>query len=221
VCYDVNTELKGVIIMKRYILILLSLVMIFSICACGEEDTQPKDTPVLQLGEIASTDVAEFSLLQYDMGTKVDIASMTYEKFCYVTEEDSVEYNGKNYSTNKADPGRAYISITFTLENIGKTSLDAKVPFGDSGYSQSPAALIKINYDNGYMFQFDWSHRYNGGTEWDYNNIISLQPLSGVKTYRTYINVPAELINSSKPLVFEVSVPNGDGTFSQFNYVVR
>lgn len=191
--------------MKKPLLIVLTLAMLLSLCACGGgndtptsnvDDTPPatenpvEETPaddsettdILEIGEVASTDKVEFVLKNFSFG--------------------------KYYANDPAE----FAIVDCSIKNIGKTTLDDMAKFSDDkGGTRLIRGIMRLNYDDGYIFNESLYNPY-----WDY------EPLSPAVEHTVAYTVPAEVIeNTDKSLLLEVVLPNEDGTMTIFTYKLR
>lgn len=200
--------------MKKKILALsLAIITCFSLCACGGEEIEK-----FKVGEVASTSKAEFTLTRFEIGEVLD-NSTSYDEYMVVIENptNADKQSGQYANPFVAESGKCLISITFTIKNIGKETLDW---VGDSRYV---ADMLKINYNNGYEFEFedDDCALYTDGS-WERNGVLlDIEPLSNACEYRAYVEVSSEVMtDTSNSLVLQVKLPT-DKRSQTIEYVIR
>lgn len=174
----------------------------------GETSTQPE---MKELGETITTENFEFTLMQAIFGTNLcpDTSSPDYliVDGDYSTTVTGVD--GKKYTrAYVADDDRAYVSIAYTLNYIGKTSL-----------TWTPA--ISVDYNDGYTFSgaaySNSTVMYKEDEKWNTSTSIALEPLAPEREFRFVFDVPREVMeNTDAPVKINISL---DG--SQYTYSIR
>lgn len=206
--------------MKKLPALILSLVMILSLCACGGGGAQTEAT--LALGEVASTDLAEFTLEDSQFTYYVSNVSSNYVE---PTEEPN--------SLFAASIGHCYVSLTFTITNKDRG--------GSISYAGGFAEWIPgwvVSYDgNDYPVKgFDLNN--NAGSNYislSYSAVMDKESGTAIGkhgsgnyllsagetvTLRAFgiIDVEPEALTDGFDMT--VKVPNANGEYESFTYTV-
>ena len=99
--------------MKRIIAFVLSLIMLLTLCACGETEKEKLEEEKLDVGKTASTDLAEFTLENAQFAYYLDNTFMS-ENYLVPTD-DANEVFG-------ASLGHCLVSLTFTLTSKNRAN---------------------------------------------------------------------------------------------------
>lgn len=221
--------------MKKLLLLLLSLAMIVSLCACGgdgttnstptETTTPPTTEPPtvkLSIGETASTDLAEFTLESSQFTYYVSNVSTNYVE---PTEEANTLF--------AASVGHCYVSLTFTITNKdrgGSISYAGSFPewtpnwtvsYGGNDYTvkgfdlnnNAGSSSISLSYsaimnkDTGKMLG-----KHDSG-----NYLLSAGETVTLRTFGIIDTEPEALTDGYE---FTVGVPNSSGAYEFFTYTV-
>lgn len=219
--------------MKKTISLLLALVLCLSLCACGEkEDNKPtkatepapttEPTVQLELGEPASTDIAEFTLDKSQFTLYVSNVSSNYVE---PMDEPNELFN--------ASIGHCYVSLTYTITNKDRGgSLDFAGTFGDwnpkftvsYGGEEYPVKGFDLNNKDGdTFFTMAYSVVLDRNTgEILYRNDTGNVLISAGETvtYRSFGVIGIEPENLTDSYKLTVSVPNSKGEYERFTYTV-
>ena len=174
--------------MKKFLSVILGLVICLSLCACGG------NTDTLKVGDTTTTSVVEFTLTRFEYADKLKNAVFQTGKtpdpeYLLPTEEE--QYN----SPFVAKEGNVMISFSYTLKNIGKEKLTFPINLG-----------ITANYNDGY--EFDAYVNLIKGEYVVLKDTTSLDPLSDICEGRGYIEVPIEVMeNEDAPLLLKIDLP--------------
>ena len=168
-----------------------------------EEETAPQE---LSLGETAKTDMAEFTLTEFEILSELKVSSY------------NIQIREGKGTIHTPDKGMVYAAPVFTLRNLAKES-----------YGVEKALNFAVDYNDGYLYEMDDYTCYITHEEgtWERNKIGTsrgqrpeLPPLmSG--TYQVFL--PAiELIetDTEAPLRIVVRLPASNGS-QVFTYLVR
>ena len=204
--------------MKKILALLLALCMVLALCACGE--AAEKDEPAPEEPESAEeptpTEEPEPEEIIYNIGDPVqtDVAEVV------VTE---VNFSEK-YSICKAASGYQFVTVTFSIKNIGKETMPP-IRY-DNTYTMYLYQIPYVDYNDGYIFKVG-EVTVRGETYhvscFASNEALtdSLQPLSEAVTITSAIYVPEEVVtNTDAPLLIRVRVPSS-GDAIEFAYKVR
>lgn len=178
--------------MKKMCILILSVVMGISLCACGKTTTAEKGIVSNEIGDAVSTDAAELVLL-----------NVSYEDtFGSVTPKE----------------GYSFVVVDYTLKNIGKTDFGYFLT-ATGGRSMCMESIVSIDYNDGYIFyvddvegadgkNYDKNYMYQMS---DYLYIRDLKPLSDAVTVQAAICVPNEVIeNTDAPLLIKFNLLNAN-----------
>lgn len=201
--------------MKKTLLFVLTLAMILSLCACGgdsnkDNSSSNQTTDTLEIGEVATTDIVEFSITRFEYAEKLKNATFATGKTPdpeYLLPTEEVQSN----NPFEADEGKVMISFSYTLKNTGKEELNFPVDLG-----------IVADYNDGYKFEA--SVDVIKGEYVVLKDTTSLAPLSDACEGRGYIEVPLEVMeNNVATLYLVISLPldcNSEET-SEVIYKIR
>ncbi len=92
--------------MKRILALVLSLIMLLTLCACGETEKEKLEEEKLDVGKTASTDLAEFTLENAQFAYYLDNTFMS-ENYLVPTDDANNVF--------VAGLGHCLVSLTFTL----------------------------------------------------------------------------------------------------------
>lgn len=204
---------------KKMLSLLLVAVLTCSVCACGskaqgqEENSNTKaeenSTTEVKLGDTVKTDIIEFSLTRVEFADK-----LKYATFSSLTKPDKeyllpTELEQSN-PVFVAKDGETFLSYSFSLKYLGKEELEVPTDMN-----------IIANYNNGYKFE-TYSQAYMWSDYVQIQEMTKLKPLDPEGEGRGCMKVPFEVRdNEENSLSITVSIPNGDGTNSDYTYVIR
>lgn len=217
-------------IMKRFLSMMLALVLCWSLCACGGGNSDTPETteapteppiPKLDLGETAATDIAEFTLLD---------SSFTYYATSlstnYVAPVDEPDYF-------TASVGHCLVSVTFKITNKDR---GGSLSFAGGAGNWKPNWTVSYNGADYSVKGYSLSS--NSGNHWidlayaallsaDGNETIKRYGLSSYLLYagdtvtlRTIGVIDIEPENLTDSFDFTVGVINSKGEHELFTYTV-
>lgn len=216
--------------MKRFLSMMLALVLCWSLCACGGGNSDTPETteapteppiPKLDLGETAATDIAEFTLLD---------SSFTYYATSlstnYVAPVDEPDYF-------TASVGHCLVSVTFKITNKDR---GGSLSFAGGAGNWKPNWTVSYNGADYSVKGYSLSS--NSGNHWidlayaallsaDGNETIKRYGLSSYLLYagdtvtlRTIGVIDIEPENLTDSFDFTVGVINSKGEHELFTYTV-
>lgn len=218
--------------MKKIISILLSVIMIFSLCACGngnsdveesskesttESTSQPTEDTTEKHGEDTTESTEEDTTVEEETSEKVPKAKklskgkkIVVNNFEFTLKKVELSYDvkpsnpPKYYSHYPADDGQVYIYINAKVKNLNKQKVSC-----DEIYS------VVADYNDGYTYT-----GFNIVTDTDgdftYANITSIDPLQTLEI-NYLIDCPEEVETSNKPLLLTFNF----GDDQEYTYKVR
>lgn len=202
--------------MKRIIALVLSLIMILALCACGETEAK------LAVGETASTDIAQFTLENAEFAYYLD--NVVNDNYLVPTDESNIMY--------AASTGHCFVSLTFTLANNDRGGY---LSFPDSsGWSPSltvayggedyPVKGFDLNFKEG-SDQLNLSfaasiNKETGKLTGQIGTVNYLLHAGKTITIRTFGVVAFDPENLTDGFELSVDVPNSKGEYETFTYAV-
>lgn len=204
--------------MRKIICLVLPIILVATILAgCSSNDeNNTKQTVNHNIGETVSTDSVELK-----------IQDVSYGKYLYRDLDDnylmaSNDPAGKYFSVD----GFAFVSIQYTVKNIGKTTITQYVPSSENSISGVLSGMFSLDYNNGYkyyvvdVFNHVVSCTFGDNIE-AIESFSDLVPLTEAKTYRTVIQVPEEVITQTdNNLLLNVNVPNSE-SYETISFTLR
>lgn len=206
--------------MKNFFALLLALMMCLSLCACGGGGKE--ETPKMALGETASTDLAEFTLIDSELTYYVSNVSSNYV-------EPTTEAN----ELFAASIGNCYVSATFTITNkdrggsisyagsFAEWSPNWTVSYGDTDY---PVKGYDLNMNEGtdsISLQFSAVvDSATGDVIKKHDSMNYLLSAGETVTLRAFGVVNFDPENLTDGFDFTVGVPNSTGEYEYFTYAV-
>lgn len=195
--------------MKKFLALLLSGLLCFSLCACDKGNDTPNTTNPVQeinkIGDTIGTDAVE-----------VKLKEVSY-KDEYVTDE---------YITVTPKSGYSFVVVNFSLKNVGKTDLTYfHIP---NGSTYIPGKIVSVDYNDGYTFMLD-DVTVESGVVYsetnfytNYPTLDKLKPLGEGATYEVAICVPDEVIeNTEAPLLIKFFLVNSNRASEVVTYTIR
>ncbi len=227
--------------MKKVISTLLAiLIIVFSLIGCSNNNGEKSESnssknEYLSVGDTISTDTADVVITDVQYGAYLVAEKDENYDYIITNSEDyllAVENDEKtDFDSYKSQTGKKFVSITFKINNTGKNTIERYLPVGETKTSSILNAMFSLNYNDGYTFY--------PGTITNIKNIDSvddyfctvgengysvtfdkLEVLAEAKTYRTVIQVPAEVADGNEELLLNVNVPTID-SYQQFIYKLR
>jgi len=221
--------------MKRAIALLLALMLSLSLCACGGGDSTPETTEAsavttqapttevtepptepavtLGLGETASTDIVEFTL---DAAQLAIALSSVYDNTYCAPKDYNAEEDAKNPFV--CAKGHTYATFTYTIRNLDRTSFKGKLPLVSAEYKGTTS---NKQVDGAEYIKESEQWRTTGNNPvtpvYSWNFVLDV---GEEKTFRSFIDVPAEADSLTDEFLLLVELPNSDGTTSVFTYSI-
>ena len=214
--------------MKKIITLLLVLVMVLSLCACGgekaSETTNKTSDDTGSIEEIdaeseGETEATEAEQIINNIGDTVstDIVEAT---LIDVSFEDTYLVTPKD--------GYSFVIVDFSMKNIGKNNFGMFIGNGGNK-TKLPSSLVAIDYNDGYTFICDDVEEKNGSIADDScfchpNNayVDDLKPFGEGETYKVAICVPNEVVeNTEAPLLIKLYLMNSQYESEVAVYSVR
>ena len=200
--------------MKRICLIIFSLIMVFLLASCDSKEVKmdsqsDNHTPsVIQIGEKFGTDSVECSIDEVKWITELDVLPLPRDKYGSVGADVLCPgYNFRGMSGfNDTTSGYPYLSVKFTLKNVGKTLIEPLRNENELiGYGS-----IAVVYDDGYTFESDTAL------------MTELEVLGDAFCEGRLIELPNEVMtNDEKPLYIKMTLPNSSGEVEEFMITAR
>lgn len=186
--------------MKKMLLLLLSLVLCMSLCACGSGNETQASSEIKQENTAQTTTDDSSTEEESEASKNEQVVLHLNEKVTFgdleLTIIDVRIKDGDGYSVNYSTGGRHYggpsVVVTYSLKNIGKVS------------ARPPQGMLQLNYADGYTFIHDvyinGKHPNifeNGGV----NTPDELEILSSEQYYLEAFTIPQEVLdNTENPL---------------------
>ena len=206
--------------MKKFIALLLVVVMCFAFTACGSNFE--KNTQKFNLKETVSTEIVDFTLENSEFAYYVSNSSSTY-----------VEPTDKPNSMFASKTGTCYVSMTVTITNKDR---GGHIDFGGSFGTWEPSEWsVKYNGETYEMFGFDLNHdnikaislQYGAYVDKDTGKTISkigtnnaLIDAGETVTIRFFSIIHIEPESLKDGFNLEVKVPNSAGERETFTYTI-
>lgn len=213
---DKEFILERKIKMKKILSLLLVLVTLFGLCACGEN----ADSSVFSVGDSVETDILKLTLENAQLAIKLNATSYgTYSQIQsgnttisekYFTAE---EYNpstdaGKAYVAPK---GHTYIAIECKVENLDRASVDLGERFLKVSYSKHEFKNLDLNYGCNSVNGYAWE-------KYDASNILLLA--GETEYFRAYVDIPVDVESLEDEFDLTFYIPNSKGKTEGFRYHV-
>lgn len=211
--------------MKKLIILLLALVMLVSLCACGGGNdtpatTEPEETAkpetstdvIYHFGDTITADMVEFTPVFEGFADK--LANWPDKDF--MTPEG--QFSGSTPYAASDEKVMMYFSGTINYVGDSKENVNFVYDF-------------TIDYNNGYLFDFVGGDAFNSGKgyhsdcgitdniesgDWDYENSAIFEPLSSNKTryVRFCIEVPKQLETDTNNILITFHIAGSDYVYS-------
>ena len=204
---------------KKKILFLLLMSMTCSMLfACGSKDTQKEtgkqneeaeETETYALGQTVSTDIFELTLNKADL--TIALENRIGNEYFIPKEYDAADDAKNPYVASK---GHTLAAFTYTAANLDRGSVNVDESFNPT--------FLTIEY-NGETYHSDtiYGARSTDGLNWERNNSSNVLLLaSDSAMYRAYVDIPIEIENLSDTFTMIFSLPNSDGTTTDFTYTI-
>ena len=204
--------------MKKVISMLLVLACCLSLCACGDTKIQ-----TASIGETVSSDRAEFILKRFEFGKNLYYDnSITNDNFLLPIAEDELTELPAGETSKTSEDGKVFLSLSFSIENIGKTPLREFVDLPDGSSTIYLSGYIELEYD-GYLFRnTDDNAFFKKSTSFWSLATLEMDVMAPVENYVGYITVPEKVMTDTEtPLYLRVYLPNEAGKFETYTYKLR
>ena len=184
--------------MKKAMSLILALMMCLSLCACGGEKT-----------------------------TLATVGTTTGSEIVELTVSDIKFYDGEYpfYSVEKA--GHTFVTVLFTLKNIGKDNLGFWPDVVHGNGTKLPSGILYIDYSDGYKFycadvRGDDGDNYHVSVFYEGDLLDEVKPLGDAIGYAVAICVPNEAIeNTEAPLNLNFYLPSSKDKTVTISYDLR
>lgn len=184
--------------MKKPLLIVLTLAMLLSLCACGGNESSK-----IQTAEFDKTvAVDEFEITVYNniiTATQLNGDEDQYDEFLTT---DMTNYGDTVLCdiTLVAKEGYTLVVVPFEVKNVGKE---------EANFDK----LVSLNYNDGYTYDASKQYWTMGGTDdWHEFTSVDIMSLSTIEC-KAYLTVPEEVFsNEDAPLKL---------TIANYEYVIR
>ena len=208
--------------MKRIIAFVLSLLMVLSLCACGETKEKEKEEK-LAVGNTASTDLAELTLENAQFAYYLD--NHVNENYLAPIEETDTMY--------AASLGHCFVSLTFTLTSkdrggsisfagtFGDWQPNFTVTYGGESYTAKGFDLNDNEGSGGINLTFAaYIDRGTGKSSGQIGSSNYLLDAGKTVTIRTFGVVAVDPENLTDGFDISVDVPNSQGEYETFTYTI-
>lgn len=212
--------------MRKLLLIILTLSMLMSLCACGGETADKSES----VGGSESVDSATFTIGE---GFGTDNVECVIKEIKWITSEE-FENHSSGQSLNIKDMFPSYkflgvskiskdsltdttpLCVVYSLQNVGKEDVVCgEEPTGDGSYSLLSYGNIDVLYDDGYTFSVTENNKYGGFTS---TLKVLSDPITGVMVY----SLPNQVFeNNEKTLNLKITLPSSNGELEEFIVSIR
>lgn len=203
--------------MKRIIAFALSLLIVLSLCACGETEEEKEEK--LTVGNTASTDLAELTLENAQFAYYLNNTFMD-ENYLLPTDEPNKVF--------AATLGHCLVSLTFTLTSKDRGSyIDFAGNFTDwdpnftvtyGGASYTVKGFDLNDNDGSDYFSLDFS--VIGSEQRMADSMNYLLDAGETVTIRAFGVVAVDPENLTDGFDISVDVPNSQGEYETFTYAI-
>lgn len=228
--------MKGVGGMKKFLICMLTLLLMFSLVSCGGTDS----AEIAEIGETVSTDRASFTLDRFEFSgiilschrIAVDVVDGQIEDmFCLPLAEDELQNLIEEDSSIRwieSNEGKVFATMSFTIENIGVEDLYEYIDDGN-GSTTEIQGYIELQYGE-YLFRCADGSYFNDYTAdsdsdidfWGLGDTLDIGVMEPPHKIRGFIPVPEQVMNdTSEPLYLNVYLPNESDDFEKFTYQLR
>ncbi|EDS78157.1 putative phage lipoprotein [Clostridium botulinum C str. Eklund] len=191
--------------MKKLICIILSTIFIITLSGCnGKTDAQTSNNSEKKVQEIKTEDKKEVHQEEPKFKTIVKGTVNKIENYCQFTIND-VKFGKKiippkpsgvyTYYESK-EPGTTYLDTVVNIKSLLK-----EVELADRFLK------VEVIYDNKYTYSTFSTIEENGGANFTYTNIKSLEPLKSGNVH-FIAEVPEEVSTNTKSVVIVISTNN-------------
>ena len=166
--------------MKKVLALVLALVLVLSLAACGGSGEKKEDTA----DKTEATESEDQGYKEIKIGETYsvpDFADITITKFDFSEEATSPDSDGINLRPND---GYVCANIYYDVKYIGKSKADSS--------EFKPGWL---DYNDGYVFNLETFYYYNTGID-SWLNLGEIDPLSPEFSCKACFFVPVEVKNN-------------------------
>ena len=118
---------------------------------------------------------------------------------------DTVSTNNMECTLLSVENSNSYITVTYSLRNIGKESLSDAWIHTNTSVTRKCAGLTMLNYNDGYIYDEQVINTIDNAT------LIDLKPLADAITVTDTYSVPAEVCtNTDAPLLITIFLYSSD-----------
>lgn len=219
--------------MKKGILCgVITIILPIFLCSCGNNDTsnnvsEQGDTIQETTEEVKEEIIEEENLLLYKLGETVETDILritlntakltiavenTYGSDYFLPKEYDIQDDANNPFV--AAKGHSLVAITYTAENLDRTSINFDGNFNNE--------FMSVQY-NGEAYSSETVYGYKSANGWDwkkYNSSNVLLQAAETEVFRCYIDIPIEIDNLLDDFSLTFYLPKSDGTIERFTYVV-
>lgn len=202
--------------MKRILAMILTLVIVLSLCGCGTS------APKLVVGDTVKTDIVELTIENAQL---TYYASAVESSYC----EPIAESDGGIFATNK---GRTFVALTFTITNTDRNSLNFgnfacdwyvnwAVKYGNKSYPINTYDLNNIDGEPQLSLIYSAISKDGGKTFEKYNMVNYILEAGETITVRTVGLVVMEPDSLDDAFDLIINIPNSSSKEEQYVYSVN
>lgn len=175
--------------MKKFLKRLLIFIILIAVAVIVfKVAVTPKE---VAMGEGFQTKEIEYTLERFEFADKI---GTSFDGFCLPVDRD--------YSYQQAPNGRVYVSISFTVENITKQSIDLAPAIGTLEDADGYTYGSDVFEDDACYFLDPSDNTWKS-----FQRLDSIEPKTGKIQCVAYFDVPANLVDSGHPLKFYPVMP--------------
>ena len=217
--------------MKKIIALLLALLMVLALTACGANSSETS-TPKQTDSDMTNTTEIEESTRKYNLGetvstntTEFTLENAAFTIACSNSVDDDYllpkEYDATNDSKNPfvAPIGDTLVALSFTIKNNDRTTLKVADSSAWSLYWNviyNGEEYPLMGQDDDYALQFRYALLNENNSGWvradTHNKYVNVGETLSVRTYGT-IRTDVANLNDSFDLIIKVPSSNGLETF--------
>lgn len=192
---------------KIFLVVVLALTLgLASGCSTSNPSSAPNVTPGANTNPNAGTETPK-----ENQQAKSDVEKAKFiNKGEVITVEDFCEFSVENTKISSRidppNPGGFY--TYYEVKDTANKYLDVTVKIKSlltSGKTSDEFAKVKIKYNDKYEYRTFSAIEENGGSNFTYTNITSIEPLK-TEVLHFLGEIPKEVEDSSSPLVAEITI---------------
>lgn len=198
--------------MKKLITVLLAIIMCVSLCACESNETI--NETIYQVADTVQSDLVKFTLEHAQLAIELDSRTGTNIESNYENYMVPKEYVAGSRSPFVANTGHILISITYTAENIGRSSVEFDGTFNPT--------FVTVEYNGEeYTPETHYGCKKISSGKWvsDESGNTLLLATGDTATRRCYVDIPVEPAEDESVFV-TFSLPNSSGETDDFKFEV-